>query len=224
MARNTRLVSIKNKPMLIFEAPEVISDDIVKYNNFWEFEIFDKFKKHFPSEGLMLDIGANIGCHCVQFNHYFPNLKIWAFEPYPPNYELLSKNIEMLDNIHGFNLGIGSENSMVYLGNEWSQNCGSVKVLEKEESWSRPYSNMVLALDTIKLPEPVKFIKIDIEGHEYSAFEGAKQLILKDKPLIWLEDHGDAATNFLKNLGYQILESSGIHDYLMHHPDNVWYK
>ena len=237
MARNTRLVSIKNNPMLIFESPEVISDDIVKYNNFWEYEVFDKWKKHFPREGLMLDIGANIGAHCVQFKHHFPDIKIWAFEPFPPNYELLSKNIETLDNVHGFSLGVGSGNSMVYLGNEYSQNCGSVMVVGKEQSFSKPYSNMVIALDTITFPEAVKFIKIDIEGHEYSAFEGAKKLITKDKPLIWLEDHtkpiGDGvAIRYLKNLGYEILESYLIRDdksasssdFLMYHPDNVWYN
>ena len=65
MKRGTRIVSIKNTPMIIFEGPETISDDIVKYNNFWEFELFNKWKQHFPTEGLFFDIGANIGNHCL---------------------------------------------------------------------------------------------------------------------------------------------------------------
>ena len=45
MKRETRIVSIHNTPMVIFESPECISDDIVKYNDFWEFEIFNKSTK-----------------------------------------------------------------------------------------------------------------------------------------------------------------------------------
>ena len=238
MARNTRLVSIKGCPMVIFEAPECISDEIVKYNNFWEYEVFDKWKQHFPKEGLMLDIGANIGGHCIQFHHHFPNLKIWGFEPYPPNYELLRVNVENLQNVHSFSLGVGSGNSMVHFGNEYSKNCGSVMVVNPDENcFTKPYSNFVIALDTIKFPEPVKFIKIDIEGHEYSAYEGAKELLLRDKPLVWLEDHGQPlgegdSIKYLEGLGYKMLDSylerddksSTSSDFLMYHPDNVWYK
>ena len=33
MKRDTRLFSINNIPLLIYDSPECISDDIVKYNN-----------------------------------------------------------------------------------------------------------------------------------------------------------------------------------------------
>ena len=129
MKRNTRLVSIKNTPMVIYEGPECISDDIVKYNNFWEFELFDYFKHWFPKEGLMLDIGANIGAHCVQFKHYFPNLEIWAFEPFFENYNVLKTNTDRYNDVHCFNLGVGSNNSMVHFGNEQEKNSGVIKVV-----------------------------------------------------------------------------------------------
>ena len=87
--RSTKIISIKGNPMVIFDSPEMISDDIVKHNNFWEFELFNKWQNFFPKEGLMLDIGANIGSHCVQFKHHFPDLEIYAFEPYLENYQLL---------------------------------------------------------------------------------------------------------------------------------------
>ena len=50
MKRDTRLISINNIPLLIFDSPECISDDIVRYKNFWEFELFNKWKQHFPTE------------------------------------------------------------------------------------------------------------------------------------------------------------------------------
>ena len=216
MKRGTRIVSIKNTPMIIFEGPETISDDIVKYNNFWEFELFNKWCKYFPTEGLMLDIGANIGSQCVQFKVSFPNLKIWAFEPFPENYNLLKQNTQQFTDVHCFNVGVGSNNSMVYFGGEALFNSGVVKVVENSD-----HSNLVLALDTIQFPEPVKMIKIDIENHELSAFEGMRNLLLRDKPVVWLEDHEEPighgkATEYLRTLGYNIVEQDlSTRDFLM---------
>lgn len=211
MKRNTRLVSIKNTPMMIFEGPECISDDIVKYNNFWEFNLFNYFKQYFPKEGLMLDIGANIGAHCVQFKHHFPDLKIWAFEPFFENYNLLKTNTDRYNDVHSFNMGVGSNNSMVHFGGEEEKNSGVVKVVPNSN-----ITNLVIALDTIVFPEPIKFIKIDIEGHELSAFEGMKETILKYKPPIWLEDNEKTAVPYLEKLGYKtILKQTASNDYLM---------
>ncbi len=211
MKRNTRLVSIKNTPMVIYEGPECISDDIVKYNNFWEFELFDYFKHWFPKEGLMLDIGANIGAHCVQFKHYFPNLEIWAFEPFFENYNILKTNTNRYNDVHCFNVGVGSNNSMVHFGNEQEQNSGVVRIVPNSN-----ITNLVIALDTITFPEPVKFIKIDVEGHELSAFEGMTDLLLKYKPVIWLEDNSRTAVPYLEKLGYKIIQKqTSTNDYLM---------
>ena len=211
MKRGTRLVSIKNTPMVIYEGPECISDDIVKYNNFWEFQLFDRFKNHFPTKGLMLDIGANIGSHCVQFKHYFPEINIWAFEPFDENFNVLKTNTDRYNDVHCFNVGVGSNNSMVHFGNEQEQNSGVIKIVPKSN-----ITNLVISLDTITFPQPISFIKIDVEGHELSAFEGMKNLLLRDKPVIWLEDISTTAVPYLKKLGYTIIDGDvNTNDYLM---------
>ena len=93
MARFTRLVSIKGCPMVVFESPEIISDEIVKYNNFWEYEVFNKWKQHFPKEGLMLDIGANIGWHSLIIAKKFKKIKVYAFEPIKKTYKFYKLKI-----------------------------------------------------------------------------------------------------------------------------------
>jgi len=209
--RSTKIISIKGNPMVIFDSPEMISDDIVKYNNFWEFELFEEWKEYFPSNGLMLDIGANIGSHCLQFINSFPNLEIWAFEPYPENYDVLKQNTKQYNNIHCFGVGIGSHNSKVHFSNGHLQNSGVVTIVSKSN-----ITNLVLSLDTISLPQPVSFVKIDVEGHELSALEGMKNILLKDKPLIWLEDNKNKAVPYLKSLGYKIIkDQEKTNDYLM---------
>ena len=201
MRNETRLLNIKGVPMLVHGSPECVSDDIVKYDNFWEFEIFNKWKHHFPSEGLIFDIGANIGSHTLQFNHAFPDLNIWAFELHHGNFELLRKNTLAYSNIHAFNIGVGSCNSLVHFSDGPLQNSGGVRLSADGHN-----TNLVMALDVLTLPEPVKFIKIDIEEHELSAFEGMRNLLINDGPMVWLEDFTGPATQYLYDLGYQLIE------------------
>lgn len=211
MKRSTRLISIRHTPMIIFESPECISDDIVKYHDFWEFELFNKWCEYFPEKGLMLDIGANIGSHCLQFRDNFPKLEIYAFEPFQENFNLLKQNTQRYSNIKCFNLGIGSRNSIVHFNNGHEFNSGVVSIVPESEN-----PNIVLALDTFNFDKKVEFIKIDVEGHELSALEGMKELLLKDKPLIWLEDNIGTAVPYLQSLGYKIIkEQIETNDYLM---------
>ena len=211
--RSTKIISIKDTPMVIFDSPECISDDIVKYNDFWEFELFNRWKKHFPKEGLMLDIGANMGSHCVQFKHHFPELEIYAFEPYLENYQLLLQNTKRYDDVKCFNVGVGSRTSIVHFNDGHKNNSGVVRVVRDSNN-----PNIVLSLDNLILPK-VSFIKIDVEGHELACMQGMTNLLKRDKPLIWLEEnnHGDhKVVPYLEKLGYKILEEEKLtNDYLM---------
>tara|TARA_R110002167_G_scaffold329925_1_gene536598 strand:+ start:356 stop:997 length:642 start_codon:yes stop_codon:yes gene_type:complete len=211
--RSTKIISIKDTPMVIFDSPECISDDIVKYNDFWEFELFNRWKKHFPKEGLMLDIGANMGSHCVQFKHHFPELEIYAFEPYLENYQLLLQNTKRYDDVKCFNVGVGSRTSIVHFNDGHKNNSGVVRVVRDSNN-----PNIVLALDNLILPK-VSFIKIDVEGHELACMQGMTHLLKKDKPLIWLEENNTGNQRvipYLENLGYKILEEEKLtNDYLM---------
>jgi FkbM family methyltransferase len=216
MIRETRMVNIKGVPMQIFEAPECISDDIVKYNNFWEYELFNRWVDYFPKDGLMIDIGANIGSHCLQFKQTFPHLSIWAFELHPENYKLLKANVKAYNDIQAFNVGIGSRVSVISFNNGHYSNSGVVSMdiygINK---------NIVIALDDLldsdSQKEPITFIKLDVEGHELSALEGMKKTLFKYNPLIWIEDlTNSVAINYLMNLGYCILQKEeSTSDYLM---------
>jgi hypothetical protein len=216
MLRTTRLVNIKGVPMVIYDEPECISDDIVKYNDFWEFELFNKWKEYFPKDGLMIDIGANIGSHCLQFKYHFPDLSIWAFELHEQNSEILKANVKRYKDVHAFNVGIGSRTSVVSFNDGHIGNSGVVRM-----DADGMHKNVIVALDDLldcdEMNKHISFIKLDIEGHELSAIEGMKKTLLKYKPLIWIEDlTNSVAVNKLMNMGYSILQKDAITcDYLM---------
>jgi len=70
MKRDTRLFSINNIPLLIYDSPECISDDIVKYNNFWEFELFNKWKHYFPILAPISNNNPLVGNYCFHLLNY----------------------------------------------------------------------------------------------------------------------------------------------------------
>lgn len=217
--RDTRLVSIRGVPMLIFQAPECISDDIVKYNDFWEFELFKSWSPLFDTDGLILDIGANIGSHTLQFKHYFPTSRIWAFELHHENFRLLKYNTAAFNDVKCFNVGVGSRTSIVTYNDGHFSNCGVVKLDQNGGN-----DNIVLALDDLKVDQRISLIKIDVEGHELSAFEGMEMMLRRLKPQIWLEDLSSekVAVAFLKGLGYEVMrENIKTDDYFMVHKHKI---
>jgi FkbM family methyltransferase len=212
MKRETRLINVQGVPMMIYDSPECVSDDIVKYNNFWEFEIFQKWFKYFPKDGLYFDIGANIGSNSLQFKKNLPNIEIWAFEIDFNNFSLLRQNFKTFPNMFCFNIGVGSNTSLVNFTDFSLSNAGGIGITSDGNN-----QNLVLALDSMNLlGKKLTFVKMDIECHEISALEGMVNLILTHNPIIWLEDFSGLAIEFLINIGYEIVESiEETKDYLL---------
>jgi hypothetical protein len=78
------------------------------------------------------------------------------------------------------------------------------------------YDVPVVTLDSLKLPN-VSFIKIDVEGHEMSVIEGAKELLATQRPTliveIWdLEEPEVRAgkVNRISSFGYEVVPISRI--------------
>lgn len=200
MRRENRIVSVEGIPMIVY-ANDIISDVIFNTKIFWEYELFNDWKSHFPQNGLMLDLGANIGNHSLMFHKYFPNLNIWAFEMTFQSFNLLRANTENYPKITCFNVAVSDKAKFIKYSDHPSNNIGGIEIVEKGT-----YTNLAIPLDSLEVNEPITFIKIDIEGHELYAFKGMQNIIKNHKPMIWLEDFNGKSVQFLKDLGYEIIE------------------
>lgn len=233
MYNETKVVTVEGMDMIIFEN-EFISDHIVRDGKFWEYHIMDKFINNFdfPKDGLMLDIGANIGNHCLMFRKNFPDLKIWAFEMSYINFSLLYKNLLPHKDFKCFNVAVSDETKIISYKDSEDNNYGGISVHSLD---SGTHFNISVPLDALTFPEPVSFIKIDIEEHEIYAFQGMKNLLLRDKPLIWTEDwikfgkitghfenpnseNKPSSVEYLMDLGYEIIDEYRA-DFLMKFKD-----
>lgn len=170
----------------------------------------------FSYNSTVLDVGANIGNHSIYFSEFFGS--VFAFEPNPKTFELLEFNCKFAcfkRNIKCFNYGLSNQNGNLFLKSSQSNIGGSTIVSNssKISDDSVLFINVKRADDINQLfDRDISLIKIDIEGHELQALQGAIALIKKNKPIILFEQHADEfnngesnVINYLKKLNYKFL-------------------
>jgi FkbM family methyltransferase len=184
-------------------------------NATWE-EIESSFIVNNLKEGaIFVDVGANIG--------YFSMLaaqqktgKVLAIEPIPKTYDMLNVNIEhnMFTNvIEPFNIALGSKEHTA----KFVCSLGPKNHIEYEvDNIHRDLPTINVNVTTLRKEiGRIDFIKVDIEGAEYSFLLGARKTIEAFKPIIMMEieEHrlakynvtAENIFNFMNDLGYKYL-------------------
>lgn len=131
-----------------------------------------------------IDIGGNIGAYSYFFSRKFQIVE--CFEPLkeiPRSLSCLNKkNI----NIHNVALSNRVGKLKFYIPIINGKIVSTLASLEKRNCEAQERIVEINTLDNYKF-EGVDLIKIDVEGHEFSVIEGAKQTILRDKPVLIIE-------------------------------------
>jgi FkbM family methyltransferase len=179
-----------------------------------------------PKDGLIVNIGANIGFYSVHLANLFPNSLIIAVEPNPEAFSLLVENVKLnnLNNrVKTENLCIGStrgKESLSFIpGNpEYSSMRNIV-----HSSVARD-AQCIVSVDCVRLSDivgtsKVFMIVIDVEGAEHIVLEGGRDVISRDHPIIvfesadlLLKNFGSSSSElvcFLKELGYTVRSLEG---------------
>jgi len=137
------------------------------------------------NNGVVLDVGANVGNYCSTLNREYPSCNIYAFEPHPTTYRRLLKNTAS-SGIKVFNVAIGSrEGSLVlydYASNDGSEHASVHKgVIDQiHKSRSIKHKVKVISLDDFAIQQEINkiaLLKIDTEGHEFEVLKGARSLL-----------------------------------------------
>ncbi len=162
----------------------------------WETWMEKYIKKYCSSDAVAIDIGAHIGIHTRNLSKYAKH--VIAFEPNPKTYTMLKMNTESLSNVTTINAAVGSYTGTIGFVSK-DMNCQS----EIIEGYDNNIQINVVDLDTFLNnyinSNIISFIKIDVEGHEISAFKGMKHIIQKYAPTILFEDHTGNTINYLKS-------------------------
>ncbi|MCQ2913986.1 MAG: FkbM family methyltransferase [Alphaproteobacteria bacterium] len=159
-----------------------LTGDFNKLKDVWRKEqYFDKDIIPFNNIKCFVDCGAYDGDSFLSFVKNYENAvgkkydgKGILFEPDILNYEKMRKNLEGFDKISCLKKGVGAKNETLH----FSMNSTSSGIVENGET----------TIDVVKMDEfikePVDFIKMDIEGVELDALNGARTLIKKNHPIL----------------------------------------
>jgi len=164
------------------------------------------------SAGLVLDVGANIGNHAV-FIGTFIAKHVIAIEPNPESLVCLRENLECnLDDytIHDCALGASPGQGRVHMPENAADNLGMARIVSDDQGpiKIRTLDDLITEQrDVLGITTPVIGMKIDVEGMEIPVLKGARDVLQRDCPELFIE----AATPkqlaeievFLDDFGYR---------------------
>ncbi len=129
---------------------------------------------------------ANVGNHTL-YLAAVADCQVAAFEPNPALVQAIetSRALNQLDGqIEVFAAGVGAQSGYAQFDYLDEHNLGAQRLaLSGEEQGALP----VITLDEQTWAQPVKVIKVDVEGMELAVLQGAEQLIKQDQPLLYIE-------------------------------------
>lgn len=136
--------------------------------------------------GTIVDVGANIGVYVLDFRHHTDDAII-AFEPDPGMFRLLQETLAFnaLPRVSAFNMACGDSNG-------WLDFRPGINghVVAGGASEGTPVSVPVVRLDErLAGGRPISLIKIDCEGYEWQVLDGCSNILLSQRPLLFVELH-----------------------------------
>lgn len=140
------------------------------------------------SKLTFFDVGANVGGYSemllTQLKEINNQYKIFAFDPAKENIDLLNNKFKNEANVKIIPYGIGETNGNVTLYSD-SPNSGLASLYKRNLEFVSKDMNQSQQVQIISLDEfckdnqieKIDFLKMDIEGHEFSALKGAQRLL-----------------------------------------------
>ena len=194
-------------------------------------------RKHYGDGVLGIDCGANIGVHTIEWAKLMTNWgSVLSIEAQERVYYALAGNIAINNcfNAIALNAAVSSESGVMQIPSpnylvpssfgslELRQRAGNEFIGQPIDYAQNTVEVRKIALDEFNLPR-VDLIKIDVEGMEMEALEGAKATIERSLPVMLIEKIKTDAGHlrqWLETRGYVILDV-GINMLAIHSSDKV---
>ncbi len=174
-----------------------------------------KFNLPISQGDLFLDIGANIGTTSIYVSKNInPHLDILAFEPDNLNYKLLIVN-SIINSCKGFKsekFALSDKNSTAdFLADKSNRGASRiVKNLDKNNQKIQRIETIRFDdyLKKMKIENRIKYIWMDVEGHEPYALKGMKNFLASHKLPLYMEFSPKRLSDNEFKLLYDILSTT----------------
>jgi len=191
----------------------VLEDDLIGRfignHGFWEIHLVEIYKNLITPDDIILDAGANIGFHTIQFAVL--GKKVYAYEPQRLIFNLLSANILLngaTDKIEQYRFGLADKNCKIRMQplSDFDEDNGchnyGARGLTTEENGDEE-------VELVAFDKDVDVIKMDVQGYEIHALKGMESVIDRCQPWFIIEnyeegDNDKKVLDFLISKGYVI--------------------
>lgn len=164
------------------------------------------FERLITPGAVIYDIGANVGYFSLLAAELAgPQGQVYAFEPLPRNIEFLRKHIKInqIENIEVVEAAVSNR------GGEAHFDLGASSAMGHLAEDGGLQVQMVALDEMLSAGElrPPDYMKVDVEGAEYEALKGARKLLEKYHPVLFIDTHQREAhlptIELLQELGYE---------------------
>ncbi|MGQ0570071.1 MAG: FkbM family methyltransferase [Armatimonadota bacterium] len=179
----------------------------------YEFHKRSVFERTVNEGTVVFDIGTHVGFYTLLASVLVgPSGKVFAFEPLPSNLRYLKEHLRWnsIENVTVLEAAVLDRSGEALFDEGPNSSMGRI-------SPSGKVKVKTVALDELvgrgELPLP-DYIKMDIEGAEMLALSGAKSVLAKSRPTLFLATHGmeihQECCGFLQSLDYQLQAIDGM--------------
>lgn len=162
----------------------------------YEPELNAFLERHIHEGMTCFDLGANMGLLSVHMGHRVGRSgAVYSFEPLPKIYAHLSQHIErnqLSQNVFPIQRAVSNEKGVlqIHLAADDSPNQGMASLVSQNESTDQVLEIEAICLDQFVQERKIKkidFIKLDLQGAELLALQGAERIIRDMRPLLCFE-------------------------------------
>lgn len=222
--------TLTGKYYLPTDAHQDIIANTIKNNEIFEEEVVSLAGKYIKKKTAVLDIGANFGQMSILFSNMVGNNgKVYSFDADDWVFEILKKNISANAKeriiIPNFGAVHNMDGETMYFPIQDFELYGTYGSYGIDYNSKQGRKVKSLTIDSLNIQEPISFMKIDIQGGDLQAMQGAIKTIKKNKmPIIFeYEYHFEDKFNlnfqdyvdFILSINYKFVKVINGHNFLI---------